>query len=96
VLRDAGGPGLPHHGRVEILLWLLPSVVVTCLAAAWAAWAGRERGGRERSAADQERLAAALQRPLPQRAPRPARARERSTGVAVRPSARGDQTRRSA
>lgn len=81
---------------MEILLWLLPAAVTTGLAMAWAAWAGRARPERERSEADQERLAAALRRPLPQQARRPERSRERSTGVAVRPSARPGQPRRSA
>jgi hypothetical protein len=81
---------------VEILLWLLPSVVVTCAAMAWVGWVGRERPERERSEADLQRLAEAIRRPVPDERRRP-RQRERSTGVAQRrePSRR-DQTRRSA
>jgi hypothetical protein len=82
---------------VEILLWLLPSVVVTCIAMAWVSWIGRDRPERERSAAEQERFADAIMRPIPgTERPRP-RQRERSTGVAVRrPETGADQTRRSA
>jgi hypothetical protein len=70
-----------------ILLWLLPTAVATALAMGLAGWIGRRRPDRERTAADQERFAAAIQRPLPTARPRPgvvARGRERSTGVAVR------------
>jgi len=52
---------------------------------------GRERPERQRSAAEQERFAQAIMRPVPAERRRP-RQRERSTGVAVR----RDQTRRSA
>jgi hypothetical protein len=72
-----------HHGRVEILLWLLPSVVVTCAAMAWVSWIGRARPERERSEAEQERFARAVMRPIPDDRRRP-RQRERSTGVAQR------------
>jgi hypothetical protein len=87
---------------VEILLWLLPAAVITGLAMAWAAWIGRERPERERTPAEQERFAEAILRPLPPAARSSARvrqrARERSTGVAVRrtPPADADPTRRSA
>jgi hypothetical protein len=55
---------------MAILLWLLPPVLVTCAAMAWAAWAGRGRPAlNERSEAAQaraqERFAEALARPLP-------------------------------
>lgn len=76
---------------MEILLWLLPSVLVTCAAMAWVSWVGRERPERERSQAEQERFAQAIMRPLPEDRRR-TRQRERSTGVAVR----RDSTRRSA
>jgi len=87
---------------VEILLWLLPAVVVTCAAMAWVSWIGRERPERERSDVEQERFARAVMRPMPGEGRRP-RQRERSTGVAVRrdvgpgsgPGA-GAETRRSA
>lgn len=81
---------------VEILLWLLPSVVVTGVAMAWVSWLGRERPERERSAAEQERFANAIMRPVPDERRRP-RQRERSTGVAQRRgNQRPDHTRRSA
>lgn len=76
---------------MEILLWLLPATVVTGVAMLWAGWVGRERPEREQTAAEQERFAAAILRPLPNKTVRP-RERDRSTGVAVRPSS----TRRSA
>jgi hypothetical protein len=75
---------------VEILWWLVPPVVVTVLAMAWVSWLGREgRGEVDRDVAVQ-RLAEALQRDEPRgpgvrysaRTP----ARDRSTGIAVRPS----------
>ena len=68
---------------MEILLWLLPSVVVTCAAMAWVGWVGRERPEREQSDADLERLARAVMRPIPE-GDRRTRQRERSTGVAQR------------
>ncbi|MBO9523528.1 MAG: hypothetical protein J7518_18515 [Nocardioidaceae bacterium] len=87
---------------MEILLWLVPAVVVTTVAGLWAGWVARERPERERTDAEQERFARAIQKPLPAAArPRPGadsrRTRERSTGVAVRRTApRPDETRRSA
>ena len=89
---------------VEILAWLVPSGVVLVLAMAWAAWAGRpQREETDRSDAAYERFAAAIARehPAAGRA-KPAVARDRSTGIAVRPSRTGgstparDSTRRSA
>jgi hypothetical protein len=79
---------------VEILLWLLPSVVVAVVAMLWVAWLGREgRGEVDRDVAVR-RLAGALEhdprrrrRPAPgYAAPRPER--DRSSGIAVRPSRR--------
>jgi hypothetical protein len=72
---------------VEILLWLAPAAVVTLVAMAWVAWLGREgRGEVDRDVAV-SRLAAALQRePAAAGRPRPAAPRDRSTGIAVRPS----------
>jgi hypothetical protein len=84
-----------HHGRVEILLWLLPAVVVTCAAMVWVSWIGRERPERERSVAEQERCAEAVMRPVPDERRRP-RQRERSTGVAQRRDDHRDNPRRSA
>jgi hypothetical protein len=75
---------------VEILFWLLPPVVVTVVAMAWVGWLGREgRGEVDRDVAVR-RLAEALQRedkidPATRYAPRTP-ARDRSTGIAVRPS----------
>jgi hypothetical protein len=84
---------------VEILLWLVPSAVVTLVAMAWVSWAGRDgRGEIDRDVAV-ERLGRAIAKELPAGARRtsPA-ARDRSTGIAVRPShgaaTRGDATRR--
>jgi hypothetical protein len=78
---------------VEILLWLVPSVVVTVVAMLWVGWLGREgRGEIDRDVAVR-RLASALE-PDPQgRRPTPGYAarqpeRDRSTGIAVRPSRR--------
>lgn len=73
---------------MEILFWLLPPVVVTVVAMAWVSWLGREgRGEVERDVAVR-RLAEALQREPQRRSPYAARtpARDRSTGIAVRPS----------
>jgi hypothetical protein len=90
---------------VEILLWWLPPAVVTVVAMAWVGWLGRARDlSPDRSEAAQERFAAAILRDLPSQvtsrasAPRPER--ERSTGIAVRPSqvprSSSDESRRSA
>jgi hypothetical protein len=70
---------------VEILLWLAPAGVVTVLAMLWVAWLGRDgRGEVDRDVAV-ARLAAAMGREHPGRkATRPVRARDRSTGIAVR------------
>jgi hypothetical protein len=84
---------------VEILLWLLPAVVVTCAAMAWISWVARDRPERERTAAEQQRFAQAIMRPLPGESRR-ARPREHSSGVVQRyddahPQAQPD-TRRTA
>ena len=73
---------------MAILWWLLPPVMATGLAAAWAVWAGRNRPPlHERSEAAQERVqqrfAEAITREHPQAVRRRAAA-EHSTGVAVR------------
>jgi len=79
---------------MAILLWLLPPVVVTGVAMAWAAWAGRGRPAlHERSesaqAKAQQRFAEAIGRPLPhQQSVR--RTSGPSTGVAVRGPGRRD------
>ncbi len=78
-------------GGVEILFWWVPPAAVTLVAMIWVSWLGRARPtGPDRSEAAQERFAAAIMRDLPSEvtrqvsAPRPMR--ERSTGIAVRPS----------
>lgn len=85
---------------MEILLWLVPAAVVTGIAMLWAGWAGRPRSEQtQRSDADQARFARAIVKEHPgARRPRPVAPRDRSTGIAVRPSRRpsGDETRRSA
>lgn len=79
---------------MEILLWLVPSVVVTVVAMLWVAWLGREGRGEVDREVAVRRLASALE-PGPRRRRRPAPgyaverpAPDRSTGVAVRPSRR--------
>jgi hypothetical protein len=74
---------------VEILLWLVPPAVVTLLAMAWVSWLGREgRGEVDRDEAVR-RMGKALGKDHPgARYPRPVAARDRSTGIAVRPSSR--------
>jgi hypothetical protein len=71
---------------VEILLWLVPPIVVTVLAMAWVAWAGREGRGEVDREEAVRRLGVALDKD-PKTVPRmPRRPRERSTGIAVRRS----------
>ena len=79
---------------MEILYWLVPPVVVTIVAMLWVSWLGREgRGEVDRDVAVR-RLARALQKdPLPHTTRRPTPTRDRSTGIAVRPS-RAPQTRK--
>lgn len=79
---------------MEILLWLVPSAVVTVVAMLWVAWAGREGRGEVDREVAVRRLASALEpdssrrrRPTPGYAA-PRATRDRSTGVAVRPSRR--------
>jgi len=85
---------------MEILWWLAPPVVVTAVAMAWVSWLGREsRGEIDRDEAV-ARMARALEpgerrrfaraRPEVRVAIEP-RPRERSTGIAVRPSQAGQQ-----
>lgn len=72
---------------MEILLWLVPSAVVALAAMAWVSWAGRDgRGEVDRDVAV-ERLGRAIAKELPAGTRRTsAPARDRSTGIAVRPS----------
>jgi hypothetical protein len=87
---------------VEILAWLVPAAGVTVLAMLWAAWAGRpQREQVERSDASTERFGRAIMKEHPAAGrPRPVGPRDRSTGIAVRPSRNGGtregQARRSA
>jgi hypothetical protein len=80
---------------VEILLWLVPSVVVTAAAMLWVGWLGREGRGEVDREVAVRRLASALERDPRKRRRRPAPGYaaqrpepDRSTGVAVRPSRR--------
>ena len=77
---------------MEILWWLAPAGVATVLAMLWATWAGRpRRTENHRSEAAYERFAAAIAKEHPAAGlPKPVRAPDRSTGIAVRPSRRGD------
>lgn len=79
---------------MEILLWLVPTVVVTVAAMGWVSWVGRDgRGEVDRDVAV-ERLGKALAKELPAGTRRTAApARDRSTGIAVRPSHRPGATR---
>lgn len=72
---------------MEILYWLVPPAVVTVLAMLWVGWLGREgRGEVDRDVAVR-RLAEALQKEPPTHTSvRPTVVRDRSTGIAVRPS----------
>lgn len=70
-----------------ILLWLVPAVVVTLAAMAWVSWVGREGHGEIDRDVAVERLGKALAKDLPAGTRRTsAPARDRSTGIAVRPS----------
>ena len=72
---------------MEILLWLVPSVAVTVLAVAWVSWVGRDRRGEVDREVAAERLGKALAKELPAGTRRTSSpARDRSTGIAVRPS----------
>jgi hypothetical protein len=75
---------------VEILLWLVPAAVVTVVAMLWVGWVSRDgRGEVDRDVAVQ-RLGKALAKELPAGTRRTsAPARDRSTGIAVRPSNAG-------
>jgi hypothetical protein len=77
---------------VEILLWLVPPAAVTVLAMLWVGWLGREGRGVVDPDVAVRRLGEALSQERLQRRPQryAARtpARDRSTGVAVRPAQR--------
>jgi hypothetical protein len=74
---------------VEILLWLVPPAIVTLFAMAWVSWLGREgRGEIDREEAVR-RMSKALGKDHPATSRlQPVPDRDRSTGIAVRPSAR--------
>ena len=74
---------------MEILLWLVPPAIVTLLAMVWVSWLGREgRGEVDRDEAVR-RLSRAMAKDHPGALrPRPVAPPDRSTGIAVRPSAR--------
>lgn len=76
---------------MEILLWLVPSLVVLVVAMAWVTWLGRDgRGEVDRDVAV-ERLARALSEGRPSAGRTvPVRPRDRGTGIAVRPTAHRD------
>jgi hypothetical protein len=81
----------PYARPVEILFWLVPSVVVTVVAMLSVGWLGREGRGEVDREVAVRRLATALEREPRRQRPgyaveRPAP--DRSTGVAVRPSRR--------
>jgi len=77
---------------MEILLWLVPPAVVTCVAMAWVSWLGREGRGEISRDEAVSRLATALERDgqgRRGRRPRPGYAApappaDRSSGVTVR------------
>ena len=75
---------------MEILAWLVPSGVVLVAMMAWASWAGRpQREETDRSDAAYERFARAIAKEHPGAGrTRPPVVRDRSTGIAVRPSRR--------
>jgi hypothetical protein len=74
---------------VEILLWLVPPAVATLLAMAWVSWLGRTGRGEVDREEAVRRLGTALAKEHPgRRYARPAPVRDRSTGIAVRPSSR--------
>lgn len=79
---------------MEILFWLVPTGVVAVVMMVWASWAGRPRREHsDRSEAAYERFAAAIARKHPGASrPRPMVARDRSTGIAIRPSRSGRQS----
>lgn len=73
---------------MEILLWLVPAAVVTVLTMLWVTWWGRDGRGEVDREVAVRRLSEALQRESPARYAAPERPRDRSTGIAVRPSRR--------
>lgn len=77
---------MPSYRRgVEILLWLVPSALVTLLAMLWVGWVGRERREPDREELVR-RLERGMNRPTALRYAAPRPERDRSTGIAVRRS----------
>lgn len=77
---------------MEILLWLVPTVVVTCAAMVWVGWLGRAGRGEVDREVAVARLAVAMEKEHPQtRAASATRAPERSTGIAVRATRAADR-----
>ena len=74
---------------MEILLWLVPPAVVTVVSMLWVGWIGREgRGEVDREVAVRRLGEALSRRPQQPRYSAKGRERDRSTGIAVRPSRR--------
>lgn len=72
---------------MEVLWWLVPPLVATCLAMVWVAWAGRERDEVTRDDSDEAlaRMQRALAKPTPAKGrPVPSVTVEPTHGVAVR------------
>ena len=86
-------PTQPYALGVEILLWLAPSLVVLVAAMGWVTWLGRDRRGEVDKAVAAERLGRALAKEHHVRRVDHERVRDRSTGIAVRPTRRPDHTR---
>ncbi len=76
-------------------MWLVPSLVVLIAAMTWVTWLGRDgRGEVDRDVAV-ARLGKALAKEHPTRvAPLRDQRRDRSSGIAVRPTQARDHTRR--
>lgn len=79
---------------MDILLWLAPTAAVAIVMMVWASWAGRPRREQsERSEDSYARFAAAITKKHPGASrPRPMVVRDRSTGIAIRPSRSGRPT----
>lgn len=71
---------------MQVLWWLVPPLVATAVAMAWAGWAGRTRDDvrRDNSEAALLRMQTALNRPAPGNAAVSAPPPEPTHGVAVR------------
>lgn len=85
-----GRSGSAYPELVEILLWLVPPALAMLGAMVWVSWLAREgRGEVDRDVAIQ-RLTRALEKDHRTALPaRPARATDRSSGIAVRPTRAG-------